>query len=326
MAGQSVEPAPSRFVTFIGGTAYSGSTLLDMILANDRTGFSCGEVGAFVYPFRRHHRSPACGCGGSDCTIWRDPQASTKEVHRYLFDRFPELTFLVDSSKSIEWIFQQQSRLKAHGIGSRNVLIWKTPQEYYQSRKKRSEEDGWLKSWLNYHQSYMTVFSSFVSIRYSDLVAAPASLEVLCRHLGIACWDGKIQYWNKQQHTLFGNSSAKIHLYPRDSSTHEQMHDELSRLAAQPSQSRDEDFRSIYQQKHLDAGPDLSQNQKQAVRHVVEMIEDRDVQAVPVQDSLDESVSGGLEHQPLAGKLVLLELYLKRYARNRLFELAGFER
>jgi hypothetical protein len=326
MSEQNFKATPSRFVTFIGGTAYSGSTLLDMILANDPTGFSCGEVGALVYPFRRHHRSPACGCGDPDCTIWRDPRAATTDVHRYLFDRFPELRFLVDSSKSVEWIAQQQWRLQAHGIGSSNVLIWKTPQEYYQSRKKRSEERGWLTSWLNYHKSYMAVFRSFTSIRYSDLVSSPASLEVLCRHLGISFWEGKIQYWNKEQHTLFGNSSAKIHLYPRDSSTHDEMHDELSRLAAQPSQPPGETFRSIYQETRSVAGPNLSRKQQRSVREVVEMIERRDVQTISVPGSADESVAAGPSRQPLKAKLVLMELYLKRHARNRLFELAGIER
>ncbi len=326
MAGQDLQAKPSRFVTFIGGTAYSGSTLLDMILANDQSGFSCGEVGAYVYPFRRHHKSPTCGCGEPDCGIWRDPRAATVDVHRYLFDRFPDVSFLVDSSKSIEWISQQQQRLDELGIGSRNVLIWKTPQEYFQSRCKRSEQRGWLKSWLSYHRSYMAVFNSFTAIRYSDLVSSPASLEALCSRLGIACWPGKTQYWDKRQHTLFGNSSAKIHLYPRDSSPHDRMHDELSQLSTQPSLPRSETFRSIYQENRSDAGPDLSANEARAVREVVESLERRDARATSAQDALDGAGPVEAGRQQLVGKLVLLELYLKRYARNRLFEIAGMER
>ena len=123
MAGQDLQAKPSRFVTFIGGTAYSGSTLLDMILANDQSGFSCGEVGAYVYPFRRHHKSPTCGCGEPDCGIWRDPRAATVDVHRYLFDRFPDVSFLVDSSKSIEWISQQHRQpQRAHLEDAAGVL------------------------------------------------------------------------------------------------------------------------------------------------------------------------------------------------------------
>ena len=42
-------------VIFITGTSYSASTLLDMILSNDKNGFSLGEVNAFFRPYRKHH-------------------------------------------------------------------------------------------------------------------------------------------------------------------------------------------------------------------------------------------------------------------------------
>lgn len=317
---------PSRSVTFIGGTAYSGSTLLDMILANDRTGFSCGEVGALVYPFRHRHRSPPCGCGQPDCDIWHDPRAATTDVHRYLFNRFPELSHLVDSSKSVEWIWEQQRRLAGYGIASHNVLIWKSPQEYYQSRKKRSKERGWLQSWLGYHRRYMAVIDRFVSIRYSDLVSSPESLSALCRHLGIANWDGKISYWNKRHHTLFGNASAKIHLYPRNSSTHLQMHDELDQLAVKPDSGGSDTFRRVYQETWSDSGLKLTSRQWRAVREVVAMIAGRDVTTVPVRGAGDEVDADDFGRMSLTARLALTELYLKRSARHRLFDLAGIER
>lgn len=51
---------------FIGGSSYSGSTLLDMMLASGEDGFSAGEVSALFYPYRPHHINPECVNG---CTL-----------------------------------------------------------------------------------------------------------------------------------------------------------------------------------------------------------------------------------------------------------------
>ena len=49
-------------VVFIGGSSYSGSTFLDMILStNGDNGFFADEVSAF-YLYRSHHINPECRC------------------------------------------------------------------------------------------------------------------------------------------------------------------------------------------------------------------------------------------------------------------------
>lgn len=69
--GFRVMRVKSKKVIFIGGTSYSDSTFLDMILANDPSGFSCGEVLALFHPTRSYHIDPLCGCGDRDCDFER---------------------------------------------------------------------------------------------------------------------------------------------------------------------------------------------------------------------------------------------------------------
>ena len=93
-----------RTAILIGGTAYSGSTLLDMLLANDPHGFSCGELHAVIQPYLEHHFSPRCGCGNPDCTVWEDIRDQGERAHEHLLTKFPETRFLVDSSKDVAWL------------------------------------------------------------------------------------------------------------------------------------------------------------------------------------------------------------------------------
>ena len=220
-------------VTFIGGTAYSGSTLLSLVIANDPLGFSCGEVHAFVNPYLPHHLTPRCGCGNPSCDVWRTFKASGyTSPHRWVFDHFPGTRVLVDSSKDVGWIRPSAVALQRDGYAVRHLLVWKSPEEYLQSRMKRKQLKGWASSWINYHRAYLTVFEHCRTVRYESLVADPATLDGICSFLGIDNFHGKTDYWNKTHHSLFGNSSARIHLAAKDSHEYARMQSELDRQAA----------------------------------------------------------------------------------------------
>jgi hypothetical protein len=205
-------------VIFVGGTSYSGSTFLDMILANSPHGFSCGEVYALFWPYRKHHIDYECGCGDPDCEIWETVKSTgATNLYQRIFEIFPDLDFIVDSSKDPLWISDRIKDLTGSRIQVKNILIWKSPEEFYSSRMKRNQKRGWKRSWINYHKLYFRMVKHWFSIPYHDLASNPDSLKMVCEKLEIPFFDGKDKYWEKVHHTLFGNTSAKIHLYGKTS-------------------------------------------------------------------------------------------------------------
>jgi hypothetical protein len=202
-------------VIFIGGTSYSGSTYLDMVLSNAPDIFSCGELAALFRPYRQHHFDPVCGCGDDSCQLWTAlRQGGEMRVYSSLFKQFPTVSTIVDSSKNPIWIAKMSKQLCRDGVDVRNLLIWKSPLEFSRSRIKRGRSAGWQKSWRNYHRLYFRLIPTWQSIKYNNLVNDPFSLPRLCEHLGLTYSNSRNQYWQKTHHTLFGNASAKVHLYP----------------------------------------------------------------------------------------------------------------
>lgn len=199
-------------VIFVGGTAYSGSTFFHMMLANDPHGFATGEVWALFNPIRPSHLNPRCSCGDTSCRIWREIfKRGEKNLYQSIFDLFPEVRFIVDSSKNPFRIKSKNEYLRKRDIQTKNILIWKDPLEFAISYGKRNQK-YWDKDWIDYHRLYFTAIKDFKTIRYSELATSQDALIKICEYLKIPYFDSKQEYWNKQHHILFGNNNAKVHL------------------------------------------------------------------------------------------------------------------
>jgi hypothetical protein len=218
----------SKKVIFIGGSSYSGSTMLDMMIANSPVGFSVGEVHALFRPFRPHHFEPECGCGNRDCDFWLQVHKSGEEqLYETIFKLLPKVSFIVDSSKDPFWIKKQTKLLQRKDIEVYNLLIWKEPASFAHSMIKRKRK-GWERAWKNYHKLYFTLIDNYMLVPYSYLAQRPDQvLENLCKKCGLDYYQDKKNFWQKRHHTLFGNDSAKIHLYSTNSNDFEQYRDKL---------------------------------------------------------------------------------------------------
>lgn len=205
-------------VIFIGGTSYSGSTFINLMLGNAPDAFSCGEVSFYFRPTKPKYLDPDCSCGNPECTVWPHLKSSG-EVNLYenIFKMFPHINTIIDSSKNPLWINDMTRNMRNSGIACKNVLIWKTPEEFRSSRAKRGREHGWRKAWVNYHRSYFRLVKDFTVVKYSDIAKNPNLLQPLCHCLDIPYHAGQEQYWEKTHHSLFGNSSANIHLHQQNS-------------------------------------------------------------------------------------------------------------
>jgi len=69
-----------RFVIQVGGTSYSGSTLLDLMLSNAEDAFSCGEVYALFRPHKPHHFNPDCSCQQAACKVWPEARRQGEKI------------------------------------------------------------------------------------------------------------------------------------------------------------------------------------------------------------------------------------------------------
>ncbi|MGR9085590.1 MAG: hypothetical protein ACU841_00770 [Gammaproteobacteria bacterium] len=215
-------------VIFIGGSSYSGSTFLNLILANAPDAFSCGEVSMFFRPYKQKYLEPDCSCGDPQCTVWPQlREGGESKLYENIFRMFPHINVIVDSSKNPLWIRDMSEHLQDSGINYKNILIWKTPDEFRSSRIKRGRERGWRRAWVNYHRSYFRLVDDWLSIQYSDIAKNPSLLKPLCARLDLPYHEGQEEYWNKTHHSLYGNSSANIHLHRQNSNAYQYYEQEI---------------------------------------------------------------------------------------------------
>jgi hypothetical protein len=109
-----------KTVIFVGGSSYSGSTLLDLMLANAPDGFSCGEVSQMFHPYKKHHFNLVCGCGNSDCTLWSEvKQAGADKLYDTIFETFRMLITLLIRAKIPCGFMKEPKNCLAPGSRSR---------------------------------------------------------------------------------------------------------------------------------------------------------------------------------------------------------------
>lgn len=219
-------------VVFIAGTAYSGSSMLDMMLGSADSSFSVGEVRALFYPTKKYHVNPPCGCGDRACDIWKTiKEKGVDNLYSELFKLFGNVNTIIDSSKDPFWIAKQQRRLKKIGIKSQVLLIWKNPEEFALSRLKRGQLDQWDYAWVNYHRLFFSLMndSNFRSLRYKDLAVDPENkLKQICLSFGIQFSSDMLSFWKQKHHMLFGNTSAKYHMYEKNNPLFNELVENLS--------------------------------------------------------------------------------------------------
>lgn len=203
--------AVKKMVIFVGGTSYSGSTMLDMILSNDPKGYSLGEIIALFRPTQKHHFGELKKVKGESEKWNKILSDKESNLYRNLFDTFPAVDYFVDSSKSPLWIQKQSKILEKEGIIVKNLLIYKEPIDIAYSFKRRERYKDWKRTWINYHRLYFTLISDFKTISYKDFVKNGNLLKEVCEFAGIKYFDKKEEFWTKEHHTFFGNRRARVH-------------------------------------------------------------------------------------------------------------------
>lgn len=274
-------------VIFVGGTSFSGSTFFTMTLGNDPHGFAGGEIRHLFHPTRDYqvHENWTCGCEDPACDLW-DKVLRNGEDHLYetIFEAYPDVNFIVDSSKNVLWANEHTERLARQGIEAHNLLFWKSPLEFAASLKRRRRLDG-LHHWTRYHRLFASVIPEWRAVAYRNYTQdQDAVLQAVCDTIGIPMFPGKQRFWEKSHHVLGGNLSARIHLYAGES---ERFADALSR-AHNPNAMRatlESKYQKVYYEPpadpELDAAVAELRREQPVTDRIEAMLEAYDVQAPP---------------------------------------------
>lgn len=292
-------------VIFVGGSSFSGSTLLDMVLSNDPNGLSLGEIYALRYPFRKHHIRERINLVKYDARWKTIINAPIQQFYPNLFAMFPEKDFVVDSSKNPIWIHRNINALKEQAVETYNVLIYKDPVEIAASFIKRKRGREWTRSWIRYHKLYFSLIEDFDIISYKELVSEPNTLSNICENLGLSYSKEKLQFWDKKQPTFFGNNRTRYHTF--------QKKEELNDFTMKNSASYDpSEYRKIYYKEITDL----------KIINAVAKIQEKDPSIGQIADFLKRKRAN--KELEIAGtmKLDFPAMFLRQVkmeARNRLY-------
>lgn len=196
------------------GASRSGTTMLDAMLGNGQSAFSCGEVYAWFRPWRTHHRMIRCACGSDPCSVWekieRVPEAG---FHRAVCDRL-NVDFVIDSSKNLPWLIDTQYWARKSSMSVFNILIYKPPIELAYSQFKRGRDPmGWRGDFVRYHDRLLRLGLPFLVVSYRELIRAPRkTLADICSRIGMVYESGQERATRVQSHHAFGSFGVRRQL------------------------------------------------------------------------------------------------------------------
>jgi len=198
--------ANKKFI-LIGGSNRSGTTLLNLILANDPKAMALGEVINIFEPKYPHHREKIASLIKEDPVWAQIISEGVDKLYSNLIKSFPDIDYFIDSSKTPEWYKNQIEQNPDLDI--KNLLIFKHPLDQKKSHLKRSANAKWKLITLNYYRRYLFTIDNFRSVSLSAFLKDITVLEKLCSHLSMPFSADKMEYWNREHPNFFGSPTVK---------------------------------------------------------------------------------------------------------------------
>jgi len=179
------------------GMRRSGTTMLHLMLATGAEAVACGEIARW---FRLGRHKKGAQPPEAFVPLMHVPE---EDFHRQALDHFGA-DFVVDSSKSLDWVLDNMQWAERHGMAVYNILIWKNPESQALSNWKRGQ--NWKGRYLRYHRRVLSVGIDVLTVNYDELVERPSeTLKRICDHVGMPYFEGKENFW-EEGHDFAGSS------------------------------------------------------------------------------------------------------------------------
>jgi hypothetical protein len=195
----------------ICGTGRSGSTVMDLIIGSLDETMSLGEINAYYYPYRTHHITPLCSCGKEDCVIFNGiKKLSRKNFISKIFKK-NEIKSLIDSSKSLLWIYENKKYLENENITIFNIVLIKEFKFYAHSIWKRGGDIKLAyKKYTSYYNMLINSGISYCLINQNQLINNKENVsKIINNYTGLSIKIENFDFWNYEHHYFFGSPSAK---------------------------------------------------------------------------------------------------------------------
>ncbi len=194
----------NKKLIFVGGSVRSGTTLLNLIVANDPKALALGEVQHIFQPYKKEHYEKIELLRKDK--IWEEILAGGKrKLYTNLIRLFPEKDIFVDSSKNPFWYRSQIAYNR--NLSVKNIMVYKHPLDLKQSLEKRNSKN-WENIFTKYYKRYFSLVKDFRSISLHTLINNDKALEELCRYLEIPYFMGKREYWQQKHPNFFGSDTV----------------------------------------------------------------------------------------------------------------------
>lgn len=184
---------------------------MDLMIGSLNKTISLGEINAFYYPYRRHHVSPLCSCEKEQCLFFdKVKNYSRKGVYNKLLEE-NEIENIVDSSKSLLWIFENMKHLESDSTEVFNIVLIKDFKSYAHSIWKRGGRIQLAyKKYTSYYNMLINSGINYCLVNQNDLINNKENVSNIIReYTGLVLEKEHFDFWNFKHHYFFGSPSAK---------------------------------------------------------------------------------------------------------------------
>jgi len=207
-------------VCFIGGAGHSGSTLLGLVLGSHSQCFYAGEAAKtrYLQNPQANLRKRSCKFCGLDCPVWGNfVLRPDQDLYEQLAQKVHR-SFIVDSSKNLDWIQAQVQHLKSLNVQVYFIFLKRDSRAVVSSRLRKYPDqspESLIRDWREQIQKTQLFFEQLsspkISLHYEKFATEASTVtQELCQFLDIDYEPTMLDYSQHTHHVLGGNNGTQF--------------------------------------------------------------------------------------------------------------------